>query len=141
MRKAHAQPQRESCFGEVKSFIKGQFSRSSSSLRPVTLLSQSTPPPVNLSQDRPWGVHIPNQDGSKVKASGRSKTDYGLELSSDFGFQVAFLCRCSISLIRQDFFLLCPCHDCSLQVRDKAAITLFLLAAVNSSTGAHLYLI
>ena len=40
-----------------------------------------------------------------MKASGRSKTDYGLELSSDVGFQGAFLCRCSISLIRQDFFL------------------------------------
>ena len=37
-----------------------------------------------------------------MKASGRSKTDYGLELSSDVGFQGAFLCRCSISLIRQD---------------------------------------
>lgn len=39
------------------------------------------------------------------------------------------------------FSLLCPCHDCSLQVRDKDWLFTLFLLAVNSSTGAHLYLI
>ena len=58
----------------------------------------------------------------KVKASGRSKTHYGLELFSDFWLQGAFLCMCIVSLILYSerffffFALLCPWHDYSLKI-------------------------
>ena len=103
----------------------------------------------------------------EVKASGRGKTPYGLELSSDFWLQGTFLHMCRVSLIlergkwrslnpllRQDFAFLCPCHDYFLEMltRDKDWLfTLFLLLlpfqranrrlVVNSSTGAHLSLV
>lgn len=73
-------------FGKFKSFVKGQFSGSSSYLRPVTLLCCPTPTPtrVNLSQGPPLGCARIAKMDLKVKASWRSKTDCGLELSSDF---------------------------------------------------------
>ena len=71
----------------------------------------------------------------EVKASGRSKTHYGLELFSDFWLQGAFLCMCIVSLIlySERFFFfasLCPWHDYSLEIfrRNKDWLfTLFLL--------------
>ena len=39
------------------------------------------------------------------------------------------------------FSLLCPCHDCSLQVRDKDWLFTLYFLAIDSSTGAHLSLI
>ena len=69
-------------FGKCKFFTKGQFSRSSSSLRPIIL--------VYL----PWLICLRTLPGVcmhtlakldlKVKASGRSKIHYGLELSCEF---------------------------------------------------------
>ena len=41
----------------------------------------------------------------KVKASGRSKIHYGLELACEFWLQAAFLGMCSVSLNKQGFFL------------------------------------
>ena len=38
----------------------------------------------------------------KVKASGRSKIHYGLELSSNFRLQGAFLHMCSVSLVPKE---------------------------------------
>ena len=55
----------------------------------------------------------------EVKASGRSKTHYGLELSPDFWLQGALVHTCSISLILYSdrvFASLCPCPDYSLEM-------------------------
>ena len=41
----------------------------------------------------------------EVKASGRNKTHYGMELSPDFRFQGVFLCMCIISVIFYSEFL------------------------------------
>ena len=38
----------------------------------------------------------------EVKASGRNKTHYGLELSSNFRLQGAFLHMCSVSLVSKE---------------------------------------
>ena len=55
-----------------------------------------------------------------------------------FGSKEPF-CTCVVSTLSDRVFsFLCPCHDYSLEVRDKNWLfTQFLLAA-NSSTGAHL---
>ena len=68
----------------------------------------------------------------EVKASGRSKTHYGLELSPDFWLQGAFLHECSVSLTlySDKVFPLCPCRDYSVETfaGDKDWLsTLFLL--------------
>ena len=59
----------------------------------------------------------------QVKASGKSKTHYGLALSPDFDAQGTFLHICSVFLVskrggaeipkilRKDFAPLCPCCD------------------------------
>ena len=59
----------------------------------------------------------------QVKASGKSKTHYGLALSPDFDAQGTFLHICSVFLVskrggaeipkilREDFAPLCPCCD------------------------------
>ena len=55
----------------------------------------------------------------EVKASGRSKTHYGLKLSPDFWLQGALVHMYSISLILYSdrvFASLCPCHDYSLEM-------------------------
>ena len=91
----------------------------------------------------------------QVRVSGRSQTQYGLELSCDFWLQGAFLHRYSASLILycEGFShpSLCPCHDYSHEMvtRDKDwLLTVFLWLvpfqranrrlAVNSSTWVHL---
>ena len=82
--KAHWQAQRESrAFGKFKSFIRGQLFGSLSSLKPIILRC----PLVGYFVSGPTrGVHThPSAKMDlKVKASGRSKRHYGLELSSDF---------------------------------------------------------
>ena len=98
------------------------------------------PPLVIHLRTLPYGTctHTLAKMNLKVKASGRSKTHYGLEFFSDFWLQGAFLCMCIVSLIlyseRNFFFFfasLCPCHDYSLEMftRNKDWLfTLFLLS-------------
>ena len=127
-RKADGRVHRESVFGRFNSFIQGQFFRSLSSLRPITLLcppiTDSTPWLICLGT-LPWVPrHTWAKMDLKVKASGRSKTHYGLELSPDFWLQEAFLHLCNVFLILYSdrvFASLCPCHDYSLEIftRDK----------------------
>ena len=101
------------------------------------------------------GMHPSAKMDLEVKASERSKTLYGLELSLDFWVQGASLRRVSLALYSDRAFAsLCACHDYTLEVftRDKDWLfILFLLSlpflranrrlVVNSSTGAHLCLI
>ena len=122
-----------------------------SSLRPIIFVSHI---PVICLRTHRVCTHTLAKMDLEVKASGRSKAHYGLELSSDFWPQRAFLCLCSVlpnPLLRQGFASHCPCQDYSLEVftRDKDwLLTLFLLLlqflranrglVVNSSTGTHL---
>ena len=80
----HGQAQRESrAFGKFKSFVRGQLCESLSSLKPIILLC----PLVGYFVSGPTpGVHThPSaQMDLEVKASGRSKSHYGLELPSYF---------------------------------------------------------
>ena len=89
--KAHRGTHRETDMSLVKfkSFIRWQFSGSLSSLR---LIISFVPSGWFVSGPSP-GVrtHTLGKTDLKVKASGRSKTHYGLELSLDFWPQGAFL--------------------------------------------------
>ena len=53
----------------------------------------------------------------EVKNSGRSKTHYGLGLSSDFNSKDHF-CTCVVSPPSDIVFFLCPRLDDSLEIRD-----------------------
>ena len=90
----------------------------------------------------------------KVKASGRSQTHYGLELSRLLTPRSLFVYVSPCPSLRRDFTSLCVCRYYFLEVltRNKDwLLTLFLLSLlflranggliVNSSTGAHLSLI
>ena len=150
-------------FGKFTFFIKTQFSRFLSSLRPIILLCP--PNLVNLSQDSPLGCAHTPQPRWILKASGRNKTHYGQVLSPDFWPQRAFLQMYTVSfvlkrngewrslnpLLKQGFVSLCPWHDYHLKMftRDKDwSFALFLLLlpfwmtnrrlVVNSSAGVHL---
>ena len=71
----------------------------------------------------------------EVKASGRSKTLYGLEWSSDFWLQRAFLCMCSVlpnSFFRQGFASLCPCQDYYLDVYKRQRLATYSVSVVTS---------
>ena len=141
----------ESCLWKFISFIRGQFSRYLSSLRPVAFVSHI---PVICLRTHRVCTHTLAKMDLEVKASGRSKAHHGLELSSDFWLQRAFPHMCSVlpnPLLTQGFASLCPCQDYSLEVftRDKDwLLTLFLLLlqflranrglVVNSSTVTHL---
>ena len=78
------------------------------------------PPGQFVSGPSPW-LHRHTLD-LEVKASQRSKPHYGLECSSDFYLQGAFLHLCTVSFIRQGFSFLSPCHDYSFELRDKLAV-------------------
>ena len=111
---------RKSCLGKFKPFIKGQFSRSclpsgqSLCFLPTTPLSPSKF--VSGSSPGVLGHTIAKMD-LEVKNSGRSKTHYGLGLSSDFNSKDHF-CTCVVSPPSDIVFFLCPRLDDSLEIRD-----------------------
>ena len=83
-----------------------------------------------------------------MKASGRSKTHYGLELSLWLLTPRSLSAHVQLSplsdrapLSDRVFSFLCPCCDYSLEVKDKDWLFTLFLLAVNSSTGAYLSLI
>ena len=150
---------------EFKSFIRWLFSGPLSSLRPVILLCP--PPPVLIClRTLLWVLMHPSAKMDlEVKASGRSKTHYGLALSRVLTHKKPF-CVCVVSPLlqksggRDPWILysyrllppLCPCHDYHLKVftRDKHWLFTQLLLPfqranrrliVNTWTKVHLSLL
>ena len=116
---------------KFKSLIRGRFSGSLSSLRPIILLAL---PLVNLSQDphlRFAHIHL-SQDGSQSEGFWEKQNLLQPGISSDFRLQGDFLSMCNASFILYSgrvLASLCPCHDYSLEMftRDKDRLfTLFL---------------
>ena len=116
---------------KFKSLIRGRFSGSLSSLRPIILLAL---PLVNLSQDphlRFAHIHL-SQDGSQSEGFWEKQNSLQPGISSDFRLQGDFLSMCNASFILYSgrvLASLCPCHDYSLEMftRDKDRLfTLFL---------------
>ena len=66
----------------------------------------------------------------KVKASEGTRLIMAWNYPLTFGSREPF-CTCVVSILSDRVFsFLCPCHDCSLEVRDRDRLfTLFLLAA------------
>ena len=133
--KKSTQGQRESDMSLVKfkSFIRWQFSGSLSSLR---LIISFVPSGWFVSGPSP-GVrtHTLGKTDLKVKASGRRKTHYGLELSLDFWPQGAFLVLSLVPkiqgeqrslnlLLKQGFASLCPCHIITLTIAMTAVTSI-----------------
>ena len=69
----------------------------------------------------------------KVKASGRSKTHYGLESSSDFWLRGAFCVLSPFLFVQTGFLPLFPCQDYSLEVCTRDKRWLFTLVSVVAS--------
>ena len=133
--KKSTQGQRESDMSLVKfkSFIRWQFSGSLSSLR---LIISFVPSGWFVSGPSP-GVrtHTLGKTDLKVKASGRRKAHYGLELSLDFWPQGAFLVLSLVPkiqgeqrslnlLLKQGFARLCPCHIITLTIAMTAVTSI-----------------
>ena len=149
---AQGSSETESCLWKYISYVlyilypyilyKGQFSRYLSSLRPIIFVSHIS---VICFRTHKVCTHTLAKMDLEVKASGRSKAHYGLELSSDFWPKEPF-CACVVfSLILHSdrvlpLFVLTGDKDWLLTL--LLLLLQFLRAnrrlVVNSSTGTHL---
>ena len=94
----HGQTQKSHTFGKFESFINRQFSRSLSSLRPITLLCS---PWLICRRTLPWGVHAhPSQDGSRSEGFWEEQDSHGLAFSLEFRPEKP-VCACAVPPLSQ----------------------------------------
>ena len=115
---------------KFKSFMKGQSS--GSSLRPITLLCPT------------WLICLRTLPGVCTHTLAKMDQAWLIMASNDplIFYSKEPFCACVVSRLSDRVLsFLCPCHDYSLELRDKDWLFTLFLLVVNSSIEAHLSLI